>query len=142
MLPLVRSYFAFSRVILKLFGHARFLLVPLLVCAVMFPAVVTLAAEDAASEAGEEEEASAESVVQKSITAYGGKDALEQIDMLSVVNGKLITTKGSRIEQGYRCARKNGKWRVDLERSRSAAVAPPADSAATPAQGGEAAPTE
>lgn len=146
MQPLVRSYFAFSRVILKLFGHVHFWVVPLLVCTLMFPAVVTLAADEATQEAEEEEEATAESVVQKSITAYGGKDALEQIDLLSAVNGKLITTKGSRIEQGYRCARKNGKWRIDLERARSAAVVPPADaantSAATTSQESDAAPGE
>ncbi|HNB20960.1 MAG TPA: retropepsin-like aspartic protease, partial [Candidatus Melainabacteria bacterium] len=56
-------------------------------------------------------------IVDKTFTAYGGKEALEQIDYLSVVNGKQISTvAGNRTELGYRCARKNGKWRIDLER--------------------------
>jgi predicted aspartyl protease/tetratricopeptide (TPR) repeat protein len=67
-----------------------------------------------------QEEESAEltvsDIVDKTFTAYGGKEALEQIDYLSVVNGKQISTAGGRTELGYRCARKNGKWRIDLER--------------------------
>lgn len=117
MQPLVSSYVAISRATLRYLTDVRFLVLTLLVCALIFPAAVTFA-----QDAEEEEDVTAEDVVQKSLTAYGGKDALEQIDMLSIVNGKLITTKGSRIEQGYRCARKNGKWRIDLEQSRSAAV--------------------
>ncbi len=70
--------------------------------------------------ASAQEEESAEltvsDIVDKAFTAYGGKEALEQIDYLSVVNGKQIATTGARTELGYRCARKNGKWRIDLER--------------------------
>lgn len=79
---------------------------------------VFLLGADKASLAQEEEtaELAVEEIVQKAFTAYGGKDALEQIDYLSVVNGKQISTAGTRTELGYRCARKNGKWRIDLER--------------------------
>lgn len=69
---------------------------------------------------GQEEESTeltVSEIVDKAFTAYGGKEALEQIDYLSVVNGKQISTVGgNRTELGYRCARKNGKWRIDLER--------------------------
>lgn len=69
---------------------------------------------------GQEEESAeltVSEIVDKAFTAYGGKEALEQIDYLSVVNGKQISiVGGNRTELGYRCARKNGKWRIDLER--------------------------
>lgn len=77
----------------------------------MLPFAGALAQEEEATELTVSE------IVDKTFTAYGGKEALEQIDYLSVVNGKQISTVGAkRTELGYRCARKNGKWRIDLER--------------------------
>jgi len=91
----------------------------------------------AAALAQEEEpaELTVSEIVDKSFTAYGGKEALEQIDYLSVVNGKQITTAGGiRTELGYRCARKNGKWRIDLERLPEKAPENASDSAADDAK--------
>ncbi len=80
-----------------------------LVCTLIFPSAL--------AEEEESAELTVSDIVDKAFTAYGGKEALEQIDYLSVVNGKQISiTPAGRTELGYRLARKNGKWRIDLER--------------------------
>lgn len=83
--------------------------------------------QGAAALAQDEENAelSVSEIVDKVFTAYGGKEALEQIDYLSMVNGRQIASGGARSELGYRCARKNGKWRIDLERLPEKSEAPP-----------------
>lgn len=88
----------------------KLLTVLLLIIALILPLSGALAQEE------EQAELTVSDIVDKIFTAYGGKEALEQIDYLSVVNGKQISTAGARTELGYRCARKNGKWRIDLER--------------------------
>ncbi len=89
---------------------AKLVMVFVLVLSLIFPFVNAAAQEEDAVEL------SVSDIVDKTFTAYGGKEALEQIDYLSVVNGRQISLAGGRSELGYRCARKNGKWRIDLER--------------------------
>lgn len=92
----------------------------LVLSSVLFPCAAVLGEEE------ENVELTVSEIVDKVFTAYGGKEALEQIDYLSMVNGKQIAASGAKTALGYRCARKNGKWRIDLERLPEKLPAPPA----------------
>lgn len=59
---------------------------------------------------------SLEDIVQKALTAYGGKESLAQVVAGSTLVGKKITeTDSGKVEAGYRCMRKGDKWRLDIE---------------------------
>ena len=95
---------------LRLFVATKLSIVVALALSLVLPFHCALAQDE------ETAELSVSDIVDKAFTAYGGKEALEQIDYLSVVNGRQISTAAGRTELGYRLARKNGKWRIDLER--------------------------
>jgi len=88
----------------------------LVVVVVMLVLLPVFSSTGALAQEEENVELTVSEIVDKVFTAYGGKDALEQIDYLSMVNGKQTVVSGAKAELGYRCARKNGKWRIDLER--------------------------
>ncbi|HEY9788454.1 MAG TPA: aspartyl protease family protein [Candidatus Obscuribacterales bacterium] len=92
----------------------------LLLSALVFQ-VATAAAEQA------KVELSIAELVQKSLTAYGGKEALAQLQAASTINGHQITERdGKRVERDYRVVRKGDKWRLDLEAGLGDRTAEPA----------------
>src|SRR6185369_6503536 len=54
-------------------------------------------------------------IVEKSLTAYGGKDALMQLASGAVIYGKKTNAAGETV--GYREVKKGNKWRIDVDPS-------------------------
>ena len=62
---------------------------------------------------GEKSEPTVADIVSKTLTAYGGKDALAQVITSSTLFGKQFQTGGG--SQAYRHLRKGSRWRTDVE---------------------------
>lgn len=99
-------------------------------------------AQTADGESSKKEELTIEALITKALTAYGGKDALLQLDASQICFGKQINSQeGENSEHAVRIARKGSRWRIDFDAPEESAAphsdgtTPPDQSAPKPTSG-------
>lgn len=116
-----------------------FLTAFLLVCSSASPGLAQDAAATTAGVGAKQgsDEVKVDDVINRALTAYGGRDSLAQLEANSTAYGKQ-TSSDSGQTLVYRCERKGNKWRIDLESASSETSDANTDAAAPPVVAGSA----
>ncbi len=85
----------------------------------------TAPTDTAAGETSKKEELTIEALITKALTAYGGKDALLQLDASQICFGKQLNAgDGETSQHAVRIVRKGSRWRIDFDAPEESAQPP------------------